>query len=353
MGEYILGGSMYQTTATCDKRRILGALTGKKTDRVPNFEVLVDDPTLSHIMGRQIEGSHTLDNIRVDDYMEFARRVGQDAVGLCFYDNPFLASDGEGPPKPRDFRITCRLDLERLVYPSLDHLRTRFDQLAQYRAATEKSELALFALTGSFFCDAYDSVFGFENFMYLLHDDPMLIEDYLEMHANYYVEQVREIVKCGIDFLYIGDDIAYKGGTMLSPETMRRIWVPRMRRIMAPAAECGVPILFHSDGNILEMLPDLLDMGIGGLNPIEPYGMDIADVKKRFGANIALFGNLDVGAVLAMGTPDTVRAAARNLIDTVGKDGGLVMSSSHSITKDVLPENYIAMIETAQQYGRY
>lgn len=344
---------MYQTTANSDKRRILGALTGKKMDRVPNFEVLVDDPTLQYVMGRKIRGSHTLDNIDAGDYMEFARRVGQDAVGLCFYDNPFRVMGEDGTPRPRDFRITCRKDLERLMPATLDHLEGRFRQLAQYRQATSGSELALFALTGSFFCDAYDSVFGFENFMFMLHDDPMLVEDYLEMHSRYYEEQIKALVKCGIDFLYIGDDIAYKAGTMLSPDTMRRIWVPRMKRMMAPAAESGIPILFHSDGNIIEMMPDLLDMGIGGLNPIEPYGMDIADVKKRFGANIALFGNLDVGAVLAMGTPDTVRAAARNLIDTVGKDGGLVMASSHSITSDVHPENYIAMIETAQQYGRY
>ena len=254
---------MYQTMANSDKRRILGALTCKKTDRVPNFEVLVDDPTLRYVMGREIRGSHTLDNIDIGDYMEFARRVGQDAVGLCFYDNPFRVMGEDGTPMPRDFRITCRKDLERLMPATLDHLEGRFRQLAQYREAT-----------------------------------------------------------------------------------MRRIWVPRMKRMMAPATESGIPILFHSDGNIIEMLPDLLEMGIGGLNPIEPYGMDISDVKKRFGANIALFGNLDVGAVLAMGTPDTVRAAARNLIDTVGKDGGLVMASSHSITADVHPENYIAMIDS-------
>ena len=344
---------MYQTAANCDKRRILGALTGKKIDRVPNFEVLVDDPTLSFIMGREIKGNHTLDNINVEDYMEFARRVGQDAVGLCFYDNPFCVIGEDGAPKNRDFRIACRKDLDRLLPATLDHLQDRFRQLEQYRAAVSASELALFALTGSFFCDAYDSVFGFDNFMYLLYDDPLLIEDYLEMHAAYYVEQVKALVKGGIDFLYIGDDISHKGGTMISPATMRRIWVPRMRRVMAPAVERGIPILFHSDGNIIDMLPDLLDMGIGGLNPIEPYGMDIADVKRRFGSNITLFGNLDVGAVLAMGTPDTVRAAAKALIDTVGKDGGLVMASSHSITADVHPENYIAMIETAQQYGRY
>lgn len=344
---------MYQTAANSDKHRILDVLTGKKPDRVPNFEVLVDDPTLTYIMGREIRGAHTLDNIPADDYIEFARRVGQDAVGMCFYDNPFRTLGEDGAPRRRDFRITGRSDLERLLPANMDHLQKQFLQLEEYRAKTRDTELALFALTGAFFTDAYDSVFGFDNFMYLLNDDPMLIEDYLEMHSEYYAAQVEELVRRGIDFLYIGDDLAFKSGTLISPVILRRIWFPRMKRIMAPALRRGIPILFHSDGNLLEILPDLVEMGIGGLNPIEPYGMEITEVKRRFGKDIALFGNLDVGEVLGRGTPETVRAAAEHLIDTVGRDGGLVMASSHSITADVPPENYIAMIETAQKYGCY
>jgi uroporphyrinogen decarboxylase len=124
-----------------------------------------------------------------------------------------------------------------------------------------------------------------------------------------------------------------------------------MRRVFAPALAKGIPILFHSDGNIEALIPDLLEMGIAALNPIEPYGMDIRQIKKRYGRNLTLVGNLDVGGNLSEGTPDDVAAEARQLIDDVGRDGSFVLASCHSITSNVKPENFLAMVETAQTYG--
>jgi uroporphyrinogen decarboxylase len=342
---------MYQTSATSDKRRLLAALRGSQADRVPNFEVLVDNPVFSHVMGRPMAG-HTLANIDAPDYIEFARRVGQDAVGLCFYDNPFFYEAEDGSLRRRDFRIRSRADLDRLLPATLDHLQPLFARLRDYRTRTRDTELALFALTGDFFTQAYDGAFGFDAFMLMLYDDPALVEDYLERHADYYARQVQALVDIGIDFLYIGDDLAHKGGTLIRPADMRRLWLPRMARVMAPALRAGIPVLYHSDGCIYDLLEDIVALGIGGLNPIEPYGMDIAEVRRRY-PHLALFGNLDVGAVLSRGTPDTVAATARSLIDTVGRTGPMVMASSHSITPNVPPENFIAMIETAQSYGKY
>lgn len=88
--------------------------------------------------------------------------------------------------------------------------------------------------------------------------------------------------------------------------------MPRLRRVFEPPTRKGIPILFHSDGNIEALIPDLLEMGIAALNPIEPYGMDIRQIKKRYGRNLTLVGNLDVGGNLSEGTPDDVRAEAAN-----------------------------------------
>ena len=102
-----------------------------------------------------------------------------------------------------------------------------------------------------------------------------------------------------------------------------------------------------------DLIPDLLEMGIAALNPIEPYGMDIRQVKKHYGRNLTLIGNMDVGGTLSEGTPDDVRAEARQLIDDVGREGSFVLASCHSITANVKPENFLAMVETAQTYGVY
>jgi uroporphyrinogen decarboxylase len=334
-----------------DKNRILAAFRREKPDRVPNFEVLVDNPTLSHIMGRDIVGGHTLANIDPHDYLEFAQKTGQDVIGMCFYDTPFRYLDDVGNKRVLDFPIKSRGDLDRLLPADEEHMEPLYDRLREYETVISETPVGLFALTASFFTSTYDRIFGFDNFMYALYDNIDLVEEILERLTVYFEKQVRRLVEYDLTFLYIGDDLAHKSTTLIDPDTLRSLWLPRMARIMAPAIEKDLPILFHSDGNIYNMLPDLIDLGISALNPIEPYGMDILEVKRNFGKHITLVGNLDVGGNLSSGTPDDVKKEAGDLIDAVGRDGGLVLASSHSITSNVKPENYLAMINTAQTYG--
>lgn len=323
-----------------DKRRLETVFRGGKPDRVPNFEVLVENPTLSHVMGRKMPYPYTINNIPPADYIEFSRRIGQDVIGMCFYSSPFRY----------DAPLRSRADLARLQEVGVESQAERFALLDEYVRALEGTELGLFVLLGSFLCDAYTNIFGFENFMCMLYDERDLIEEILERYTNYYVALAEKVVKYPLTFFYVGDDIAFKSGTLIDPALLREMWVPRMRRIFAPAVAAGIPILFHSDGNIETVLPDLIDMGAAALNPIEPYGMDIREIKKRYGRRLVLVGNLDVGGKLSSGTPDEVRREARQLIDDCGRDGGLVLASSHSITSNVKPENFLAMVETAHAY---
>lgn len=333
-----------------NKQRIAASFRGERPDRVPNFEVLVENPTFSAVMGRPM-ADHTLANIDPHDYLEFVTHIGQDVIGMCFYSSPFRVADETGALRPLDFPITCAADLARVVTLDLTHLGAQFALLDRYADAVRGTDVGLFVLTGSFLCDAYTTIFGFENFMCLLYDERELIEEVLERYTEYYVAIAERLVQYDLTFFYVGDDVAYKSGTIVSPDLLRELWAPRIQRIMAPAAARGLPILFHSDGNISELIPDLLAMGVSALNPIEPYGMDIREIKRRYGRNLTLVGNLDVGGHLSCGTPAQVRAEAAELIDAVGRDGGLVLASCHSITANVRPENFRAMVETAQTYG--
>ena len=85
----------------------------------------------------------------------------------------------------------------------------------------------------------------------------------------------------GIDTLGVGDDIAFKTGLFIPPKLFREIWVSRMARIVAPAVEAGLPVYFHSDGKIDEIIEDLIEMGVDCINPMDPYCIDYKDYKKR------------------------------------------------------------------------
>ncbi|MFB0546641.1 MAG: uroporphyrinogen decarboxylase family protein [Anaerolineae bacterium] len=336
-----------------NKRRIAAVLNGELPDRVPNFEVLVDNPTFGHVMGRHVAGGHTLANIDPADYIEFVSRIGQDVVGMCFYDSPFRCVDPARQLGPLDFKIKSRGDLARVKVTDLSHLEPQFALLDRYARSVEGSDIGLFVLLGSFFTDTYTTIFGFEHFMVLVHEDRDLVEEVLEQYTAYYVSMAERLVDYPLTFFYVGDDLAYKTSTLVRPQLLREIWVPRMQRVFELALRKRIPIVFHSDGNIEALIPDLLEMGVCALNPIEPYGMDIRKIKKCYGRHLALIGNMDVGGALSHGTPEQVRAEARQLVDDVGQDGGFVLASCHSITPNVKPENFLAMVDTAQTYGIY
>ena len=338
-----------------DKNRIAAVFRHTVPDRVPNFEVLIDDPTLSSVLGRSVrglDGAHTLANLDPADYIDLAGKIGQDVVGMCFYDTPFRFVDADGEVRSLNGRVSRASDLDRADPRDLRHTEERFRLLRRYAEAVRGGPVGLFALTGTVFTTAYDALFGFDRFMYLIYDDIDLVERALEISTVFHVELVKRLVQEDLTFLYIGDDVAHKHATLVHPDLLRRLWIPRMERIMAPARERGIPILFHSDGNIMELIPDLLDIGVAAINPVEPYGMDIREVRKRFGSRLALVGNLDVGGSLARGTPTEVARDARDLIGAVGGKGGLVLASSHSITRNVPPENFLAMVRTAWE-SRY
>lgn len=328
--------------------RLLTAFRGEKPDRVPNFEVLIDNPTIGTLLGRASE--HSLANIPPQDYIELVHKIGQDAIGVCFYDNPLRYLNEKGEIQPLDFHIHSWQDWQRVLPVTTEHLADRFALLEDYRVAVQGTDIGVFVLLGDFFTCTYFSVFGFENFMLKLYDDLELVEVVLDTLSSYYATLVRKVLEYELDFLYIGDDVAYKSGLFVRPELFRRLWIHRMDRLMAPARAKGIPIMYHSDGDIMEILPDLLDMGVTALNPIEPYGMDIRAVRKRFGKRLCLVGNLDVGGNLSSGTPDDVRSEAKGVIDAVGRDGAFVLASSHSITPNVPPENFLAMVETAHSF---
>jgi uroporphyrinogen decarboxylase len=96
-----------------------------------------------------------------------------------------------------------------------------------------------------------------------------------------------------------------------------------------------------------------LEMGISALHPIQPNCNDIHLYKREYGSDLCLIGNLDLAGALSFGTPDEVREETTELIDALGPGGGYIVASSHSITDDVPPENYQAMIQATWEHGGY
>lgn len=345
-----------------DKNRFLAVLEGEIPDRVPNFEVFIEPHACSYILGRETKSAtlaSAVETMPAQDYIEICRRIGQDFIGLNGYSFPYWFTDPEtGQPAPvDDGRIKDMSELKGLIGPdeAFDiHFNTLLrPHMEAYAEAVKGTDMGLLVITGWFFQTVYQFLLGFENFMLKLYDDLPLIEHLLDVSAAYNRRIVAWACEYPIDVLYIGDDLGFKSGLMIRPEMLKPLWLPRMRHIIEPARQKGIPIIFHSDGTIYDIMDELIELDFKALNPIEPYGMDIYKVKERWGDRIALMGNMDIAGPLRFGTPEEVVADTREHLERLMPGGRYIAASSHSITSSLPPENFMAMVETVHKYGRY
>ncbi|HEX9115386.1 MAG TPA: uroporphyrinogen decarboxylase family protein [Anaerolineae bacterium] len=157
-----------------------------------------------------------------------------------------------------------------------------------------------------------------------------------------------------VDIVLHCDDIAAQGGPLISPRAYRSLIKPRQRRIFDTIrAHSRARLLYHSCGSMFWALPDVIDLGVDALNPIQvsSSGMDTARLKAEFGRDIAFWGAVDTGYALPFGTPAEVRAEVQRRVTDLAGDGGYVIGSVHIIQQEVPPVNILAMAEAAHVYG--
>jgi uroporphyrinogen decarboxylase len=174
------------------------------------------------------------------------------------------------------------------------------------------------------------------------------------MSVDYNLEMARRIAKMNVDFVHTGDDIAYNKGPFMSPKVFEELFYPGFKRVMGGFKDLGFMVIKHTDGNLWPIIDLLVDAGINCLDPIDPLaGMDLGEVKAKYGRRIALKGNVDCTHLMSFGEPEEVVEATKKALRQGMPGGGYILSSSNSIHASVKPENYKAMMDTLKEYGHY
>ena len=153
-----------------------------------------------------------------------------------------------------------------------------------------------------------------------------------------------------VDLVFYGDDIAFQNGPMMHPKVFHSLVKPRLKRVFDMIkSQCDVKIVYHSCGSVVSLLPDLIEIGVDCLNPVQvsAAGMDLAHLKKEFGKDLSFWGGIDTQRTLPFGTPEAVREAVKRTVGILGVDGGYVVAAVHNIQAEVPPENIVAMVEAA------
>ena len=188
--------------------------------------------------------------------------------------------------------------------------------------------------------------------MVLNPDQAAFVLDQITENA---VFMAKRFAQAGCDGLLCGDDIGMQHKLMFSPELWRQWFKPRWARVWKAAKEIkpDIQIWYHSDGNIEDVIPEFIEIGLDILNPVQPECMDPEKLKMQYGDKIAFWGCVGTQTTFPFGTPQEMRDNVKFLIDTVGKDGGLYLAPTHVLEPDVPWENILAFFEAVEEYGKY
>ena len=344
-----------------DFARVLTALHRGQPDRVPVAEVWVDPEVKDAFLGRPV--------LTLQDEVEFWVQAGFDfiAIDTDLYAAPVIqdrlvrplentahmyagARHDRGWVGSAAAVIRDGSDIDRFAWPQASEVDlSMYDRLPAVLPAPMKAIVTI----GHVFTGAWQ-LMGFEAFCLTLIDDPALVLGIIDRLGRETLRLLDRVLEHDVvGAICLQDDIAYTNGLMVSLPMLRQIFLPWLAVAVQHCHAAGRPVILHSDGDVLQAIPDLVACGIDALHPIEPKCMDIAAVKRAYGHQLAFIGNLDLGYTLTRGTPAEVRQAVLELMRDVAPGGGYLLGSANSITNYVPLDNFRAMLSAAREFGPY
>lgn len=357
------------------KERIHAALSCATPDRVPVFELYINEPNivaLAHLLrpeavdvkaGKDRFGEERVEIL--DLYALVVEELGLDAtcsnfsIGIepiggdrCrdkFGTVYYLSEHGE--PCPLEGPIQDRSDLEgfdmgsKLDPEDFSGVRYLIDKVGK--------EKAHFVCITDPFKVSWRRRGGMQHLLMDYVLDPGLAHDLARIATEFDIAAVDMAVEVGADGIVMPGDLAGEQSTIISPEHYREYIKPYHQEIVEHAHRKGVKIVKHSDGNVWPILEDFVEVGFDGIHPIQPQCMDIAEVKAHLTGRACLLGNIDCRNLLPFGTEEEVEKTVKETIAKAAPGGGYIISSSNSIHPGCKAENYIAMVRAAHRYGVY
>ena len=246
--------------------------------------------------------------------------------------------------------IKSEEDLEKFVPPDPDEMNYDIVDLAVKLAGDQYPVIGGIHLAGMF---PYLMRGGLDKYCRDIYLKREFARKLTKMVGDVQLKIAVNIIDRGVDAISESDDIAGKDGPFYRLPILKELVFPYIEEMVRICHRHGITYLKHSDGNLYPILDPLVDLGIDGINPIEPQVMDIADVKRRYGDRVYIQGNVDCTWILPIGTEEDVRRDVRRCIDAAAEGGGFVLSESNSMHPNVKFENILFYVDEARRYGKY
>jgi uroporphyrinogen decarboxylase len=357
------------------KERILTALNNDQPDRLPVFELYINESSIVRLakilMPEQVKIEAGMDRFGeeslevLDLYCSLVEELGLDATCTNFsigiekivgdrgrdkYGTVYFLSE-HGEPMPVDGPIKTPEDLVGFDMVS----RLEADDFARVKYVIDKvgKDKAHFVSITDPFKVSWRRRGGMQGLLIDFALNPRMVHDLARIATDFDKAAIDMIAEVGADAVTVPGDLAGEYTTIMSPKHYREFIKPYHKEIVDHAHKQGLKIIKHTDGNAWPILDDFLEVGFDGFHPVQPQCMDIGEVKTYLAGKMCVMGNIDCRDLLVSGTEEEVEQTVRETIEKAAPGGGYIISSSNSIHPNVKPENYIAMVRAAHKYGIY
>lgn len=343
------------------KERVLATINHEIPDKVPKGELGIELDLMQRILKDEF---HTLDEFQRE--VEVRKRLNMDLIVINEFpmvkikDNDdeselYTSSFGEHFIKKENQYRTVKPALKDITkaneYNGPDFSLCTTNKVDYY---VNNTDLFVFATIGGPI-STLDWMFGMEEFMIYAMTDIDNLDKIAKKVVDFEIKRAKLFIDHGVDAIMVTDDIAYNQGLFFPPQVMKKIGYYYYKKIVKEIKSYkNIPVFMHTDGDINSALGDILSCGFDGLQSLQPSaGMDIKEVKKEYGKDLCLMGNLDLNRLLPFGTVEEVKQVVRDTIDVAAAGGGYILSTCNIFIDAIKEENAIAMYETAEEYGVY
>ena len=330
------------------------------------FQEVIPHPKVCQAMGWDVV-SVKLEKPRKEDTTDLAQKdqiVDSWGVGRRRVYQPGGGSLMEAVVHP--LADACKDDLETFPWPDANVPGVGEATEAAAKRLYEDTDLALVGRFGGTILETAIDLMGFEKWLISTVSDPGFAGALLDRITDIAIQGDRIGLEAAVKYITIlkvsGDDLGMQSSLLYSPRTVRQLLLPRLKRRWQAARryldEHGrpeVPLMFHTDGAIRPIIPDLIEGGIVVLNPIQPNcaGMETNALKRDFGDRIVFHGAIDVQWLLPFGSQEEIRRGVWSKIQDLAPGGGYILSPSHFVQADVSPQSVTTMTRTVHESGSY
>lgn len=349
--------------------RVLTALSRKEPDKVPKYIRFTPEMKVK-----------VYDKIGTDNYEDYfgieIRRVGfkptkklpdfssyysESLPKNTYFDDwgvPFVTGS-EGHVKRELYPMAAfKTEKEVLEYPWPDFMSSyRHEHLEkEVKKLHDQGHAVIGRLTeisGGFIFETAWQLRGMDNLFVDFYDNPNFACALLDKITEINVEVSTRFTEAGVDILWLADDIGTQKTMLMSPDMWRKWLRPRLKHLIDSAKRVNphIHIFYHSDGFIEPVIPELIEIRVDILNPIQPECMNPAKLKRLYGDRLSLFGTIGVQTVMPFGTPEDVKRNVREMIEKVGQGGGFIIAPTHFVPAQVPWENVQAFFDAVEEFG--